>query len=240
MNSPILRLAVRSLFGRARALLLVAMPLLLLGLAVLLNATAGDAANTPRDVPLVLVRTFGLGIVVPVVALIATTTLINSEFDDGSIIYLLTKPVSRLSIVASKALIVLLCTLAFAALPMTLAAMVLIGTDADVWLGALAGGIVSSLAYAGIFTTLATLLNRSLVGCLVYWLVWEATLTSFISPASWLSARAWGTSVLHAIADVGQKAHPPVWFAVIGAVLCLVGGVVVAGRKLSHTTISDV
>ena len=46
--------------------------------------------------------------------------------------------------------------------------------------------------------------------------------------------------MLHAVADVGQKAHPPVWFALVAAALCLVGGVVVAGRKLSHTTISDV
>ncbi|REF32110.1 ABC transporter permease [Calidifontibacter indicus] len=240
MNIPILRLAIRSLFGRARAILLFAIPLLLVALAVLLRATAGDAGTNPEDAPLVLVRTFGIGIVVPVVALIATTTLINSEFDDGSIIYLLTKPVSRLSIVASKALVVLVCTLVFAALPMTLAALLMIGTDADLWLGALLGGIVSSVAYAGIFTTLATLLNRSLVGCLIYWLVWESTLTSFISPAAWLSARAWGSSVLHAVADVGQKAHPPVWFGLVAAALCLVGGVVVAGRKLSHTTISDV
>ena len=36
MNIPILRLAIRSLFGRARAILLFAIPLLLVALAALL------------------------------------------------------------------------------------------------------------------------------------------------------------------------------------------------------------
>ncbi|MCG8656138.1 MULTISPECIES: ABC transporter permease subunit [unclassified Yimella] len=239
MNIPILRLAVRSLFGRARAILLFLIPALLLLLATLIRVADGDTLS-PGDAPLVLVRTFGIGIVVPVVALMATTTLINSEFDDGSIIYLLTKPVSRLSIIATKAFVVLLCTLVFAAVPMMIAALIMVGVQDDLWLGALLGGVTASVAYAGIFTTLATLLNRSVVGCLVYWLVWEASLTSLISPAAWLSARAWGTSVLHSVAEVGQKVHPPVWFGLIAAVLCLIGGVLIAGRKLSHTTISDV
>lgn len=239
MNLPILRLAVRSLFGRARALLLVAFPIALLGLAGIISLSVSGDLN-PDEAPLALVRTFGIGIVVPVVALTATTTLINSEFDDGSIIYLLTKPVSRLSIIASKAVVVLGSTLLFAVVPMALAALLLVGTEGDLWLGALLGGMTSCIAYAGIFTLLATLFNRSLVGCLVYWLVWEASLTSLISPASWLSARAWGSSVIHAVADVHHSVHPPAWFGFGAAVVCLAGGVVVAARRLSATTISEV
>lgn len=239
MNTAILRLAVRSLFGRARAVLLFVIPLLLVALAALIQVANSGAADPARE-PLVLIRTFGIGIVVPVVALIATTTLINSEFDDGSIIYLLTKPVSRFSIIATKAFVVLGTTLVFAALPMMVAAVVMVGTQDDLWLGALLGGVVSSVAYTGIFIALATLLTRSLVGCLVYWLVWEASLTSLISPTAWLSARAWGSSVLHAVADVGVKPHPPAVFGAIAAVVVLAGGVALAGRRLSHTTISDV
>ncbi|GAB3581977.1 ABC transporter permease [Calidifontibacter terrae] len=239
MNLPILKLAIRSLFGRARVMMLVAFPIVLLVLAVIIRLTASGEVAV-NEGPLVLVRTFGIGIVVPVVALTATTTLINSEFDDGSIIYLLTKPLSRLSIIASKAVVVLASTLLFAVLPMAAAALVLVGTRDDLWLGALLGGLTSSAAYAGIFTVLATLFNRSLVGCLVYWLVWEASLTSLISPAAWLSARAWGSSVLHAVADVHEKVHPPVWFGVVAALICLAGGVAVAARRLSATTISEV
>ena len=39
--------------GRARAILLFAIPLLLVALAVLLRATAGDAGTNPEDAPLV-------------------------------------------------------------------------------------------------------------------------------------------------------------------------------------------
>ena len=59
-------------------------------------------------------------------------------------------------------------------------------------------GTVSAIAYTGAFALLALLVKRSVTGCLLYWLVWEALLTSVLDPAEYLSARAFGGSILHA------------------------------------------
>jgi ABC-2 type transport system permease protein len=237
MSPAIIRLAVRSLLGRARVLVLAAMALALVGLAVAIRL-APTGALDPSGAPLDLVRTFGIGIVVPVVTLIGTTTLITSEIDDGSIIYLLSKPLPRWVIVASKMLVILGSSLVFAVVPMALAALLMVGTDGGLWWSALLGGTTSAVAYTGAFTLLAIMVKRSVTGCLLYWLVWEALLTTVLRPAQYLSARAYGGSVTHAA--MGLAAHPAAWFAVVAAVVVLVAGAALAGWRLARVAISEV
>lgn len=237
MNSAIIRLATRSLLGRSRVLVLIAMAAALLALALLIRL-APTGPLDPAGGPLNLVRTFGIGVVIPVVTLIGTTTLITSEIDDGSIIYLLSKPVPRWVIVASKMLVILASSLAFAVIPMGLAALIMVGTDGGLWWGALLGGTASAVAYTGAFAVLALLVKRSVTGCLLYWLVWEALLTTVLKPAQYLSARAYGGSVVHEA--MGLAAHPAAWFAVVAAVVVLVAGAVLAGWRLARVTISEV
>lgn len=238
MSMPILRLGLRSLFLRARVFLLVALPIVLLLLSVVVRLAArGSHADAAAD----LITVFGIGLVVPIVTLIATTTLINSEFDDGSIIYLLTKPVPRLTIIASKAIVVLACVLVVAAIPIGIAGLVVAGTADGVAGAGLIGAVVSGAAYVGIFTALATFMKRSILGCLLYWLLWESTISSLISPVKWLSARSWGTAVLDGVASVAGR-HPgvPVLYAVAATLVALVIGIVLAGRRLAAMTLSEV
>lgn len=234
--SAIVRLAVRSLLGRARALVLLALTLSLLGLALLVRLAGGDL--DPGGAPLTLVTAFGIGVVVPVATLLGTTTLISSEVDDGSIIYLLSKPVPRRAIIAGKASVILASALLFAAVPMALAALIMVGSAGHLWWGALLAGVTASVAYTGVFTLLTTLFKRSAMGCLLYWLIWESLLTTVLRPAEWLSAGAYGESVVRA--TVGLQAHPPVWFAILASAVALVLGIVLAGQRLARTTISEV
>ncbi|WP_265445857.1 ABC transporter permease [Flexivirga meconopsidis] len=238
MSLPILRLGLRSLFGRARVWLMVAMPVILVALAVVIRqANSGDVtANTAEQ----LLRNFGIGVAVPVVALVATTTLINSEFDDGSIIYLLTKPVSRVSIIASKAIVTLGAGVVFTALPMLVAGLILRGTDDRMALAGLVGALIATVAYVGVFTALATTMKRSIIGCLLFWLIWESTLASLFSPVKWLSPRAWGTSAIQHISTAIDD-NPPVsiWYAVAATLVALVLGIVLAGQRLASMTISE-
>ncbi len=235
MNAAIIRLALRSLFGRGRVWLMIALPVVLVALGVVLRSTREFMPSDALD----YVQVFGIGVVVPIVTLIATTTLINSEFDDGSIIYLLTKPVTRVTIVAGKALVVLGSALVCGAIPMLVASLVLVGGQASVALGALVAGVVAAAAYVGIFIGLATVMKRSVLGCLLYWLIWESTISGLIGPVKWLSARAWGSSVAQAISDVAGKPSVPPAYAVIAGLVALAVGVVLAGRRLAAMTLSD-
>jgi ABC-2 type transport system permease protein len=236
MSPAIIRLALRSLLGRVRVLVLVAMAGALLGLALLIRL-APTGPLDPTGGPLDLVRTFGIGVVVPVVTLIGTTTLITSEIDDGSIIYLLSKPIPRWVIVASKMLVILASSVLFAVVPMALAALIMVGVDGGLWWSALLGGTVSAIAYTGAFALLALVARRSVTGCLVYWLVWEALLTNVLSPAQYVSARAYGTSLVHAA--TGVDAHPATWFAAVASVVALAAGSLLAGWRLTRVTISQ-
>ncbi|AKU17783.1 ABC transporter permease [Luteipulveratus mongoliensis] len=237
MNAAIIRLAMRSLFGRPRAFVLLAMPAIMVGLAAVITMASSNPPDS-SDAEAFL-RVFGIGIVVPVVTLIATTTLVNSEFDDGSIVYLLTKPISRLSIMASKAVVVLLSVLVCGVLPVGIAGFAMVGGDDRVALAGVAGSAVAGVAYVGIFTALVTVLNRSIVGCLIYWLVWESTISSLIGPVKWLSARAWGSSVVQATTELGDRPAVPVAYAVVAAVVILLGGVALAAQRLVSVSLSD-
>ncbi|MBD2758065.1 ABC transporter permease [Yimella sp. cx-573] len=238
MNAPIIKLGLRSLFGRPRVIALLVLPLLLIAVSGLRHVASSDPIDTAEAGD--LLGTLGIGIVLPIVTLVATSTLISSEFDDGSIIYLLTKPVSRLGVVMSKASVVLLAVVGLVVLPMMIAALVLVGTRDNLWLSAGAGTLVSGAAYVGIFAVLATFLKRSIVGCLLYWLLWELTLSGLIPAIKWTSAQAWGASVLTQLADLEFALKVPTWFAALAGVVCLVGGVFAAGRRLASTTISEV
>jgi ABC-2 type transport system permease protein len=113
-------LALRSLFGRRRGILLVILPLVLLALAVLVRVLVEGSAVAPD-----LLDQLGLVVVVPLVALVATTGVLSSEIDDGSVVYLLAKPLSRLTIVISKLLVAFGCVLVFAAVPLLVAGLIL-------------------------------------------------------------------------------------------------------------------
>ncbi len=238
MNPAIVRLGIRSLIVRSRLALLLVFPVLLLLLGVLLRMIGG--AGFGADQAAAVLKLFGLYIVVPIVTLIATSTLISSELDDSSVIYLLSKPVPRLTIVTSKAAVILAAVVLCAAVPIGFTGLILVGSAERVAFAAFTGALVSAVAYAGIFIVLATLLKRSVIGALVYWLVWETTLVSLIGPIRWLSARAWGSSVVDQIVTPTiENPGVPWWYSVLGMSVALAVGIVLAGRRLHTMTLSD-
>jgi ABC-2 type transport system permease protein len=131
VNATVARLTARSLLGRRRALLLLALPAILLLLAGLSRALAGREDTTTVG----MLGGFALGTVIPLLGLIAGTGAIGPEIDDGSIVYLLSKPLSRSSIVTTKAAVAMAVVTVFGAVPTLLAGLVLSGTGARLAVG---------------------------------------------------------------------------------------------------------
>jgi len=98
MNATVARLTARSLLGRRRAYLLMALPGVLIVLCVLVRLLAGE----DNDITVGILGGFALSTLVPLLGLIAGTGSIGPEIDDGSIVYLIAKPVPRRSVVLSK------------------------------------------------------------------------------------------------------------------------------------------
>ncbi|HEY8482186.1 MAG TPA: ABC transporter permease subunit [Spirillospora sp.] len=200
MNSTIASITFRSMLGRKRALLLLGLPLLLLGLAFALRATG----NNDLDVSSHMLHHAGLATLLPLLALIAGTGVIGPEIDDGQIMYVLTKPIPRHVIVLTKLVVAIVLVTVFAVVPTLLAGLVLIGTTADMTAAFTVGLLVGGIAYSAVFVALGVLSRNAVTIGLLYALVWETLLGNFAPGARTVSVQQWALSVADALTGASQ------------------------------------
>jgi ABC-2 type transport system permease protein len=202
MNATVAQLTARSVLGGRRVLLLAALPGVLLLLAVLSRAIAGR--NT--DITAGLLGGFALATLVPLLGLIAGTGVIGPEIDDGSIVYLLSKPLSRFSIATTKVAVALGITAIFAALPIFLAGLVLAGPSARVAVAYGLGALVAGAAYGALFLLLAVITRHAVIIGLLYALIWETLVGSLVPGAQTLSIQQWALAVTtRVLGDSAEK-----------------------------------
>lgn len=191
MNTTVMQLTARGLLGRKRALLLVILPVLLLGIAGLSRwASHGDPLASS-----LVTQNFSLGILLPLMSLLVATGVIGAEIDDGSIVYMLAKPVKRWVILVSKLVVGLAAVIAFAVLP-TMLAVLIAGDDGGAL--TLAFGVTSLLAgiaYTAIFVTLGVVTRNAVVFGLLYALLWETVMGGYVPGIRAVSVRQWALSV---------------------------------------------
>ena len=187
ISATIVRLGVRSIFGRRRGILLFVLPALLVGLAVLVRALVGQDDDATE------LTLYGLGLVVlvPLIALLATSGLLAPEIDDGSVSYLLAKPISRHTIVASKLVVAFACVVVFAAVPMLVAGLVLRTDLPEIGIGFAVGSLVSGATYCAVFALLSVMTRHAVVIGLIYVLIWEGLLGGLLDGIRWLSVTRW-------------------------------------------------
>jgi ABC-2 type transport system permease protein len=232
MHRTLLRLSAQALFGRRRgtALLLVAGALLVL--AVLVRLLTDD----PSAVDVVVGLGFTLAL--PLVALFAATAVLGPEVDDGSVVYLLAKPVSRHVIARSKYAAAWLATMIVGALPVALAALVLDPSRPGVAAAWGVGAAVSGTVYTALFLALAALTRHAVVIGLLFVLVWEGVLGSVFTGVRWLAVGAWGRAVAGGVRDTIQDpANIPLAYAVVAATLVTLASIWFAGDRLRSFTL---
>lgn len=235
MNPTIVQLTLRNLLGHRRALLLLALPAVLLGLCLIIRLSV-DAASR-EDVAVGVLGAFAIATVVPLLGLIAGTGAIGPEIDDGSIVYLLAKPVNRHSIVVSKLVVAIAVTIVFAALPVFLAGLLLAGGTDRLWLAYGLAAVVTGFAYSAVFLLLAVVARNAVVIGLIYVLVWESLVGSFVPGAQALSVQQWGLAFTRAVVgsradDLQVTAAVRLGVAVPLLVILTVGATVLAGSRL--------
>ncbi|HEY3261780.1 MAG TPA: ABC transporter permease [Pseudonocardiaceae bacterium] len=199
MNTTIAAITLRAMVGRRRAVLLLAMPVILLGLAVALRLTGVAGVGTSRAV----LGAFALGTLVPLLGLIIGTGVIGPEIDDGSIVYLLAKPVSRFVIVFTKLVVAVGCVAVFAAVPTLAAGLIMAGDRRGLALGYGVGALVGGAVYCAVFLMLGVLTRHAVVVGLLYALLWESLIGGYVPGARTLSVRQWAVSVTSAVAEHG-------------------------------------
>ena len=216
MNATVARLTASSLLGRRRALLLLVLPAVLLLLAIAFRLLVGRSDSST----VTLLGGFALGTLVPLIALIAGTGAIGPEIDDGSIVYLLAKPLSRHRIVLTKLLVAVLVSVVLGSLPVLSAGLVMSGGSNRLAIGYAVGAAVAAVAYCALFLLLAVLTRNAVITGLLYVLVWESLVGGLVPGAQALSIQQWALSVTTRI--VGSGAAD---LGVTSAVRLVVGGV---------------
>ena len=228
-SRTIVRLGVRSVFGRRRGLLLFVLPVVLVAIAVLVRGLVGVDDLAARHT----LDRLGLSVIVPLVALLATTGLLAPEIDDGSISYLLAKPVSRHTIVVSKLLVAICCVGVFGSVPMLVAGLVLRPDEPAVGIGFAVGALAGGTAYCVLFALLSVLTRHAVVVGLVYLLVWENLLGGLLDGVRWLSVTQWARAVVEQVAGIsGLTQDLGTAYAVVATAVVIVLGTWLTGRRL--------
>lgn len=241
MIATIATVSVRSLLSRRRAVLMLLLAAVPVGVGMLarLRGLPGDPVERTADtVELLIVRT-----VLPLVALVFGTAVLGAELEDGTAIHLLTKPVARWRIVAAKILAAAPVTAA-----LTVGATLLTGLAVGgergtlgVTLALCAGIAAGSLLYVVVFVALSVVTNRALIVGLIYTVIWEGILAGLFEGTRALSIRQYTMSIAAGIdpsASVDPLAPLSVMTAVPAAIVVLVLAFAIASRRLASHQIA--
>ncbi|WAL73035.1 ABC transporter permease [Kitasatospora sp. YST-16] len=236
MNTTVARLTARGLFGRRRVLILLAVPVLLLVLAVIAANSTLDKLDLAHNV----LGSLALGTLVPITGLIVGTGVIATEIEDGSIVYLLAKPLPRWKIVTTKLAVAVASTWLLAAVPTYAAGLILYGSGDGVALGYGVGALAAGAAYSALFLLLGVLTRHAVIAGLAYALIWESLIGNYVEGARTLSVQQWGLALTKAVAADGTVIAPvglatAVWLLIIVAA----GATAFASVKLAGLTLGS-
>lgn len=248
INATVARLTAKSLLGRKRTLLLMLLPLALLGLCTLARILAGldpgIADELERGLSADLLGAFGIAIMMPLLGLIAGTGSIGPEIDEGSIVYLLAKPLNRYSIVVTKLLVAIGVITAFGVVPIAVAGFVLTGELGSVALSYAVGAFAAGVAYCAFFLMLSVITKNAVVVGLIYALIWESLVGGLVPGAQDLSVQQWSLAVVKQVFGdgayrLGIGSAVDFTTGLVLLVVLTVGATAYAGRRLQTLRLND-
>lgn len=200
MTGVILWLTLRQLLAQRRTLLLVILAALPVALAVLFRVTGGSVEESP-DFPVGILSHFIVGLVLPLTALVVGTAALGQELEDGTIVYLIARPLPRWQVVLAKLGAAWIVTASVVGASVLASGLVmLLGEEGmDLLPAFLAAVAIGALAYSALFVTLSVRFGRALIIGLAYVFVWEAVMSQFISGVRFLSVRDYTVGIADAL-----------------------------------------
>lgn len=199
-NPAIAGLTLRQSLARRRWIVvgvLAALPVIMASL----TRVYASQDQEPIGVLIEILSALTFTVVVPIVALTLASSGFGAEVDDGTVVYLLTKPIPRAGIVLTKLLVTaLVCVTLLVVSTLAAGLIVLGGFDATrLLIGFTAGAAVGGVLYTAIFLALGLVTRRGMLVGLVYLVVWEGALSRLFAGTRSLSIRQYMLSVTDAI-----------------------------------------
>jgi ABC-2 type transport system permease protein len=222
---PITTLTVRQFTGGRTARLALVLSLIPALFAAIYAVRPWEV--TPSEFTIDLFRELIAPTLLPIVVLLPATAAFGNELEDGTLPYLLMKPVSRLRLVFGKYAAVMLVTIP--ALLAGLGVTVLIaaqGTGAGELgpiLVAMAGAAAAAAALLGaVFLLVSLVIPRALLAGMIYIFAWESLLGRFLPGVRAISSREHALRVFDGIlgSDFATTTNAALTMLVVAA-LCL-------------------
>lgn len=207
INTAIAGLTWRQSLAKRRWIVVAVLAALPIIMALVMRVYSGD--DEPIQTVVQILSTLSLTIVVPVIALTLASSGFGAEVDDGTVVYLLTKPISRVAIVATK----LLVTSAICIVTTVVSTFVagLIGLQkldsTRLVIGFTVAAALGSFLYTAIFLALGLITRRGMLVGLIYLVIWEGTASQLFPGTRSLSVRQYMLVVTDAISTVDPMQH---------------------------------
>ena len=233
MTAALLSITARALLNRRRTLLLALLGVLLV-VATVVYRIGNPAGTESLEVTRRLLADFGLGVLLPLVAVIVGTAAIGSELDDGTIVYLLAKPVPRWRIIVVK-LAVAWLVVVLLVVPAMLVAGLIGHDDPGLALAYAVSATAGALEYTALFMALSLITSRALIIGLAYVMVWEGVVAGLFAGTRVLSVRQHALAVAEAVGgEMAVRAELAVGIAVGVAIAVTLLAVWLAIRRLER------
>jgi ABC-2 type transport system permease protein len=190
-------LSARQLLAKRRAFLALGLSLVPAVVALLFRLLVADASGSSGDFLIGLARDLVIGALLPLTAVLFGTTAFGGDIEDGTLLYLLLKPVARWRVVVWKYIVAVFCTIAVMLPAVVLPWLVVRGPDLpfQVPLSLLAGLAVGSALYCAGFLALGAWTRRALVVGLLYVVTIEMVLSRSLTGVKAISAREFSLAV---------------------------------------------
>jgi ABC-2 type transport system permease protein len=239
MNGVIAGITLRQLLSRRRTILLLLLGAVMLLVALALRVGADDA-NLARYTS-VLLETFGIATLMPLVALLFGTATLGAELEEGTAIYLLAKPIPRWVTLITKLVIASGCAILLTCVPIFLAGLIAGGDQSGLVPAFTVAAALGSVLYCAIFVALSLITGRALVFGLGYVLIWEGVLAGLFTGTQTFSVRQQTLAIADALTNAPLaifSAPLALGTALVVGGLVLVLAVAIAIRRLTRIEIA--
>lgn len=190
------RLFLRHQLTAGRVVLVAVMS----GVSVLIGVVTRGSDDAIQDA-VEISSLFGLGLMVPIVALVLASSALGDLVADETLVYLWQRPSPRWAIAAGAWLSALTVAVPATVIPLAASAL-LTSNDWGTALAVAAANGLAAIAYTGLFVLLGLVVRRSLVVGLAYLFIWELFVARVGAGAARLSINTYPSSVLSRLTDV--------------------------------------
>ena len=212
IDGTIIRLTMRQLLGQKRTLLMLGFALIPVLIAVLYYFNGDHTRNDPQEwTAKVVLSGLVVGLTLPFTALVFGTAALGTEFEDGTAVYLLSKPIPRSTIVLSKLLVAWLATIVVVLIATVPAGYIaLSGKPADgIVLGFAIAVVAGALVYCSAFLWLSIATSRALIAGLLYVFIWEGVVVNLFRGVRFFSVRQYTLGIAGELNSAPARVFDP-------------------------------